>query len=174
MWYWCCPLPCTHLLMTVLVHLSFLPNWVEDVEQVNDVVLLPLLLEGQMFLQCSRWSVKYWTKLCQNFLTSQRQLTDNPLWFHGIDMVSATITTICPWVDLCYWSRRMSMIWQDHMVLKIWGEERWAKNFRMRKQTLLEVWVELAPTLQCQTTLFWKAMPVQKYVGVALWKLASC
>lgn len=53
-----------------------------------------------------------------------------------------------------------------------WDDQAWLQNFRMRKSTFLELCNWLAPTLQQDTHLH-HAIPLEKRVAIALWKLAT-
>lgn len=39
--------------------------------------------------------------------------------------------------------------WWDHNILQNWDDQQWLQNFHTRKQTFLELYKELALTLQC-------------------------
>ncbi|XP_075753241.1 uncharacterized protein LOC142818308 [Pelodiscus sinensis] len=53
------------------------------------------------------------------------------------------------------------------------ADQQWLWNFRMRKQTFLELCSWLAPALQRSTTRLRAPIPVDKRVAIAIWKLAT-
>ncbi|XP_065415196.1 uncharacterized protein LOC135973886 [Chrysemys picta bellii] len=76
-------------------------------------------------------------------------------------------------VERCFWVRETSTAWWDHIVMQVWDDEQWLQNFRMRKATFM-VWCdELAPALQCKDTRLRAALTVEKWVAIAIWKLAT-
>ncbi|XP_015281203.1 PREDICTED: putative nuclease HARBI1 [Gekko japonicus] len=72
-----------------------------------------------------------------------------------------------------FWSRQISQDWWERVVLETWDPNQWLQNFRMTKDTFLELCEELRPELQRQTTTMRAPLSVEKRVGIALWKLAT-
>lgn len=72
-----------------------------------------------------------------------------------------------------FWSRQISQNWWERVVLETWDPHQWLQNFRMTKDTFLELCEELRPELQRQTTTMRAPLSVEKRVGIALWKLAT-
>ncbi|KAH1165579.1 hypothetical protein KIL84_023138 [Mauremys mutica] len=72
-----------------------------------------------------------------------------------------------------FWDRETSTDWWDRIVLQVWDESQWLRNFRMRKGTFLELCDLLSPALKRQDTRMRAALSVQKRVAIALWKLAT-
>uniref|UniRef100_A0A8C3H4R0 DDE Tnp4 domain-containing protein n=1 Tax=Chrysemys picta bellii TaxID=8478 RepID=A0A8C3H4R0_CHRPI len=60
-----------------------------------------------------------------------------------------------------------------HRVVGVWDDEQWLQNFRMRKATFMGLCEELAPTLRRKDTRLRAALPVEKRVASAVWKLAT-
>ncbi|KAG6926834.1 hypothetical protein G0U57_011028 [Chelydra serpentina] len=76
-------------------------------------------------------------------------------------------------VERRFWARETSTDWWDRIVLQVWDESQWLRNFRMRKGTFLELCELLSPALKRQDTLMRAALTIQKRVAIALWKLAT-
>uniref|UniRef100_A0A8C4Y219 DDE Tnp4 domain-containing protein n=1 Tax=Gopherus evgoodei TaxID=1825980 RepID=A0A8C4Y219_9SAUR len=76
-------------------------------------------------------------------------------------------------VERRFWARETSTEWWDHIVLQAWDDEQWLQNFRMRKATFMGLCAELTPTLWCKDTRLRAALPVEKRVAIAIWKLAT-
>ena len=57
--------------------------------------------------------------------------------------------------------------------MELWDDQEWLRNFRMRKTTFQELCTWLAPALQRQDTHLRPAIPLEKRVAIALWKLAT-
>ncbi|XP_048345372.1 protein ANTAGONIST OF LIKE HETEROCHROMATIN PROTEIN 1-like [Sphaerodactylus townsendi] len=72
-----------------------------------------------------------------------------------------------------FWSRQISQDWWERVVLETWDPNQWLQNFRMTKDTFLELCEKLRPELQRQTTTMRAPLSVEKRVGIALWKLAT-
>ncbi|KAG6938877.1 hypothetical protein G0U57_004526 [Chelydra serpentina] len=75
-------------------------------------------------------------------------------------------------VERRFWAQETSTDWWDHIVLQVWDESQWLRNFWMRKSTFLELCDLLSPALKRQDTRMRAALTVQKRVAIALWKLA--
>ncbi|CAM2106548.1 unnamed protein product [Caretta caretta] len=76
-------------------------------------------------------------------------------------------------VEHRFWARETSTDWWDHIVLQVWDDSQWLRNFRMRKGTFMELCDLLSPALRCKTTKMRAALTVEKRVAIALWKLAT-
>ncbi|XP_075762331.1 uncharacterized protein LOC142819396 [Pelodiscus sinensis] len=76
-------------------------------------------------------------------------------------------------VDRRVWRFDTSSDWWDRLVMEIWDDQDWLRNFRMRKTTFQELCTWLAPALQRQDTHLRPAIPLEKRVAIALWKLAT-
>ncbi|XP_075795144.1 uncharacterized protein LOC142830941 [Pelodiscus sinensis] len=87
----------------------------------------------------------------------------------------ATLSHQNPTVERPLWSLETSTDWWDRVVLGIWDNHQWIRNFRMRKQTFLQLCTWLTPTLQRTTTQLRAPIPVKKREAsrIALWKLAT-
>ncbi|CAM5154938.1 unnamed protein product, partial [Natator depressus] len=85
------------------------------------------------------------------------------------------------WASWCYWGRFMR--WnadsglgkqaQHHIVLQVWDNSQWLRNFRTRKGTFMELCDLLSPALRRKNTKMRAALTVEKQVAIALWKLAT-
>ncbi|XP_075773070.1 uncharacterized protein LOC142825181 [Pelodiscus sinensis] len=71
------------------------------------------------------------------------------------------------------WHLDTSSDWWDRIVLERWGDQQWTQNFRMRRDTFLELCEWLAPALRRRDTRMRPAIPLQKRVTIALWKLST-
>ncbi|XP_065407249.1 uncharacterized protein LOC135972605 [Chrysemys picta bellii] len=76
-------------------------------------------------------------------------------------------------MERLFWARETSTDWWDRIVLQVWDESQWLRNFRMRKGTFLELCELLSPALKHKDTRMRAALTVQKRVAIALWKLAT-
>ncbi|KAG6939979.1 hypothetical protein G0U57_020863 [Chelydra serpentina] len=76
-------------------------------------------------------------------------------------------------VERRFWAQETSTDWWDRIVLKVWDESQWLRNFRMRKSTFLELCDLLSSALKHQDTRMRAALTVLKRVAIALWKLAT-
>uniref|UniRef100_A0A8C3F917 DDE Tnp4 domain-containing protein n=1 Tax=Chrysemys picta bellii TaxID=8478 RepID=A0A8C3F917_CHRPI len=76
-------------------------------------------------------------------------------------------------VERRFWVRETSMEWWDHIVMEVWDDEQWLQNFWMRKATFMGLCEELAPTLRRKDTRLRAALPVEKRMAIAIWKLAT-
>ncbi|XP_065435126.1 uncharacterized protein LOC135977904 [Chrysemys picta bellii] len=76
-------------------------------------------------------------------------------------------------VERRFWARETSTDWWDRIVLQVWDDSQWLRNFRMRKGTFMELCDLLSPALKRQDTKMRAALTVEKRVAIALWKLAT-
>ncbi|KAM7181774.1 uncharacterized protein RBU57_000416 [Macrochelys suwanniensis] len=76
-------------------------------------------------------------------------------------------------VERRFWARETSTDWWDHIVLQVWDESQWLRNFRMHKGTFMELCELLSPALKRQNTKMRAALIVEKRLAIALWKLAT-
>ncbi|CAM4538889.1 unnamed protein product [Lepidochelys kempii] len=76
-------------------------------------------------------------------------------------------------VEHCFWARETSTEWWDHIIMQVWDDEQWLQNFQMRKATFMGLCDELAPTRRRKDTRLRAALPVEKRVAVAVWKLPT-
>ncbi|CAM5106876.1 unnamed protein product [Eretmochelys imbricata] len=72
-----------------------------------------------------------------------------------------------------FWARETSTDWWDHIVLQVWDDSQWLRNFCMRKGTFMELCDLLSPALKRRNTKMRAALAVEKQVAIALWKLAT-
>ncbi|KAG6938173.1 hypothetical protein G0U57_007076 [Chelydra serpentina] len=72
-----------------------------------------------------------------------------------------------------FWARETSPDWWDCIVLQVWDDSQWLRNFRLRKATFLELCDLLSPALKRKNTKMRAALTVEKQVAIALWKLAT-
>jgi len=66
---------------------------------------------------------------------------------------------------------RISDIWED--VITTWTPRDWVENIRMSQQTFMHICDMLRPHIEKASTKFRPAIPVEKRVMIALWKLAT-
>ncbi|CAM5169330.1 unnamed protein product [Eretmochelys imbricata] len=76
-------------------------------------------------------------------------------------------------VERRFWARETSTDWWDRIVLQVWDDSQWLRNFRMRKGTFMELCDLLSPALKRMNTKMRAALTVEKRVAIALWKLAT-
>ncbi|CAM5109571.1 unnamed protein product [Natator depressus] len=72
-----------------------------------------------------------------------------------------------------FWAWETSTDWWDRIVLQVWGDSQWLRNFRMRRATFMELCDLLSPALKHKDTKMRAALTVEKQVAIALWKLAK-
>ncbi|CAM4563129.1 unnamed protein product [Caretta caretta] len=75
-------------------------------------------------------------------------------------------------VERQFWARETSTDWWDRIVLQVWDDSQWLRNFRKRKGTFMELCDLLSPALRRKNTKMRAALTVEKRVAIALWKLA--
>ncbi|XP_050803981.1 uncharacterized protein LOC127048306 [Gopherus flavomarginatus] len=83
------------------------------------------------------------------------------------------VTEMLSTVEHRFWARETSTEWWDHIVMEVWDDEQWLQNFWMRKASFMGLCAELAPTLRRKDTRLRAALPVEKRVAIAIWKLAT-
>lgn len=71
------------------------------------------------------------------------------------------------------WSTIPSTDWWERVVMTEFQPSDWLDKFRMSKETFFYLCDKLRPRLARQNTSFRQALPVEKRVAVALWRLAS-
>ncbi|XP_050811119.1 RING finger protein 141 isoform X1 [Gopherus flavomarginatus] len=76
-------------------------------------------------------------------------------------------------VECLFWAWETSIEWWDHIVMEVWDDEQWLQNFWMRKATFMGLCAGLAPTLWRKDTRLRAALPVEKRMAIAIWKLAT-
>ncbi|XP_075785279.1 uncharacterized protein LOC142829453 [Pelodiscus sinensis] len=65
------------------------------------------------------------------------------------------------------WRHETSSGWWDQLIMQLWDDDHCLHNFQM------ELCAWLAPALKYQDTHLRPAIPLQKHVSIALWKLAT-
>uniref|UniRef100_A0A452GLE3 Putative nuclease HARBI1 n=1 Tax=Gopherus agassizii TaxID=38772 RepID=A0A452GLE3_9SAUR len=75
-------------------------------------------------------------------------------------------------IERRFWARETSTDWWDRIVLQVWDDSQWLRNFRMCKSTFFELCDLLSPALKRHNTKMRAALTVEKRVAIALWKLA--
>ncbi|CAM4589218.1 unnamed protein product [Caretta caretta] len=75
-------------------------------------------------------------------------------------------------VERRFRAQETSTDWWDRIVLRVWDDSQWLRNFRMRKGTFMELCDLLAPALKRMNTKMRAALTTEKQVAIALWKLA--
>ncbi|CAM4645550.1 unnamed protein product [Caretta caretta] len=76
-------------------------------------------------------------------------------------------------VECRFWAWETSTDWCDRIVLQVWDDSQRLQNFRMRKDTFMELCDLLSPALKHMNTKMRAALTVEKQVAIALWKLAT-
>ncbi|KAM9173435.1 uncharacterized protein ACDP82_000542 [Pangshura tecta] len=75
-------------------------------------------------------------------------------------------------VERRFWAQETSTDWWDCIVLQVWDDSQWLRNFRMGRATFMDLCDLLSPALKCKDTKMRVAFTVEKQVAIALWKLA--
>ncbi|CAM5140323.1 unnamed protein product [Eretmochelys imbricata] len=76
-------------------------------------------------------------------------------------------------VERRFWAWETSTDWWDCIVLQVWDDSQWLRNFHMHKGTFMELCDLLSPALKRKNTKMRAALTVHKRVPIALWKLAT-
>ncbi|CAM4440791.1 unnamed protein product [Lepidochelys kempii] len=76
-------------------------------------------------------------------------------------------------VERRFWARETSTDWWDRIVLRVWDDSQWLKNFCTCRATFMELCDLLSPALKHKDTKMRAALTVEKRVAIALWKLAT-
>ena len=71
------------------------------------------------------------------------------------------------------WAFERPQFWFEHMVLSHYENNMWQEHFRISRQTFRFVCDLVRPHLGRQDTNMRRAIPVEKGVAVALWRLAT-
>lgn len=71
------------------------------------------------------------------------------------------------------WTTTTSTDWWERVVMTEFQPSDWLDKFRMSKETFFYLCDKVRPRLARQDTSFRLALPVEKRVAVALWRLAS-
>ncbi|XP_042306734.1 protein ANTAGONIST OF LIKE HETEROCHROMATIN PROTEIN 1-like [Sceloporus undulatus] len=118
-------------------------------------------------------------------VASRARRTMRRVMTHHISLLHQLLPDICPDSETRliaeelnagphrFWSRQITQDWWERVVLETWDPDQWLQNFRMTKDTFLELCEELRPELHRQTTSMRAPLSVEKRVGIGLWKLAT-
>lgn len=71
------------------------------------------------------------------------------------------------------WTTTLSTDWWERVVMTEFQPSDWLDKFRMNRETFFYLCDKLRPRLARRDTSFRLALPVEKRVAVALWRLAS-
>ena len=71
------------------------------------------------------------------------------------------------------WSWVRKQFWFESLVAGDLADEWWNENLRFRRQTFYRIVDLVSPRMTKNNTCLRQAIPVQKRVAVALWKLAT-
>ncbi|XP_005999530.1 uncharacterized protein LOC102349566 [Latimeria chalumnae] len=79
---------------------------------------------------------------------------------------------------ICYyqtraWTNTKSNDWWERVVINEFQPQDWLEKFRMSKDTFFHICDKLKPKLSRQDTHLRPALPLEKRVAVALWRLAT-
>lgn len=72
-----------------------------------------------------------------------------------------------------FWSIPRPQLWFETLLANDDMEFYWRRHFRMRKQTFLKIVQLVGPEIRKQDTFLRAAVPVEKRIGIALWRLAT-
>ncbi|CAM5075757.1 unnamed protein product [Eretmochelys imbricata] len=76
-------------------------------------------------------------------------------------------------IERRFWARETNADWWDCIVLQVWDDSQWLRNFCMHKGTFMELCDLLSFALRHKNTKMRAALTVEKQVAIALWKLAT-
>lgn len=71
------------------------------------------------------------------------------------------------------WVLERPQFWFEHMVLNKYEDNLWCEHFRVSRQTFRYIYELLGRHLVSHNANMRQAIPVQKRVGVAMWRLAT-
>ncbi|XP_032064807.1 protein ANTAGONIST OF LIKE HETEROCHROMATIN PROTEIN 1-like [Thamnophis elegans] len=76
-------------------------------------------------------------------------------------------------MERAFWVQPGRSEWWEKVVLPHWDDHLWQENFRMSRQTFMELCDRLRPVLERQTTNMRAPITVEKQLAIAIWKLAT-
>ncbi|XP_060095227.1 uncharacterized protein LOC132572328 [Heteronotia binoei] len=76
-------------------------------------------------------------------------------------------------MERAFWVQPGRSEWWEKVVLPHWDDPLWQENFRMSRQTFMELCAMLRPVLERQTTNMRAPITVEKQLAIAVWKLAT-
>ncbi|XP_048347927.1 protein ANTAGONIST OF LIKE HETEROCHROMATIN PROTEIN 1-like [Sphaerodactylus townsendi] len=76
-------------------------------------------------------------------------------------------------MERAFWVQPGRSEWWEKVVLPHWDDPLWQENFRMSRQTFMELCNRLRPVLERQTTNMRAPITVEKQLAIAVWKLAT-
>lgn len=76
-------------------------------------------------------------------------------------------------MERAFWVQPGRSEWWEKVVLPHWDDTLWQENFRMSRQTFMELCDMLRPVLERQTTNMRAPISVEKQLAIAIWKLAT-
>lgn len=76
-------------------------------------------------------------------------------------------------MERAFWVQPGRSEWWEKVVLPHWDDPLWQENFRMSRQTFMELCHMLRPVLERQTTNMRAPITVEKQLAIAIWKLAT-
>ncbi|XP_061475068.1 uncharacterized protein LOC133380896 isoform X2 [Rhineura floridana] len=76
-------------------------------------------------------------------------------------------------MERAFWVQPGRSEWWEKVVLPHWDDPLWQENFRMSRQTFMELCDMLRPVLERQTTNMRAPITVEKQLAIAIWKLAT-
>ncbi|XP_044307839.1 protein ANTAGONIST OF LIKE HETEROCHROMATIN PROTEIN 1-like isoform X1 [Varanus komodoensis] len=76
-------------------------------------------------------------------------------------------------MERAFWVQPGRSEWWEKVVLPHWDDPLWRENFRMSRQTFMELCDMLRPVLERQTTNMRAPITVEKQLAIAVWKLAT-
>nr|XP_048712902.1 uncharacterized protein LOC125639558 [Caretta caretta] len=65
-------------------------------------------------------------------------------------------------VECRFWARETSTEWWDRIVLQVWDDSQWLRNYRMHKGTFMELCDLVSPALKRKNTKMRAALTVEK------------
>ena len=71
------------------------------------------------------------------------------------------------------WAYEREEFWFSRMLNDERFSDFWSQNFRMKKETFDEIVQVVRPALEKRDTQLRRAIPIEKRVGVAIWRLAT-
>eukprot|EP00794_Sanderia_malayensis_P017876 gene17876-19655_t len=147
-----------------------------------DYIQIALLLKSMLLLACLYNQNVYTsrlkrmqqrkqaaTKRIEKYMRLRRRKTKSSL----TNLLGALYHPLPLPVERAIWCKSRSGNWWESIVLNCFTDQDWLKNFRMKKATFVFICEQLRPYLQKEDSNMRKAIPVEKRLAIALWRLAT-
>ena len=98
-------------------------------------------------------------------------------YLQRIQVFASTIHSTFFETNICrrhsFWADQREELWFD-MLKDQNFELHWGSDFRMSQGTFRDIVTFVQPALEKTDTQFWRVIPTEKQVAIALWRLLIC